>query len=94
VRIAKTSPNSDLPVYSRSDFPRQAFGWSVLESWRADKYLYIRAPKPELYDLSADSNAAHNLAQSSKAILQPSPHNWTPSTAASTIHMQKRAEQN
>ncbi len=70
LRIAKTSPNSDLPVYSRSDFPRQAFGWSVLESWRAGKYLYIRAPKPELYDLSADPNAAHNLAQSSKAILQ------------------------
>ncbi len=70
LRIAKTSSNSDLPVYSRSDFPRQAFGWSVLESWRAGKYLYIRAPKPEIYDLSADPNATHNLAQSSKAILQ------------------------
>src|SRR6266568_21191 len=69
LRIAKTSPTSDLPVYSRSDFPRQAFGWSVLESWRAGKYLYIRAPKPELYDLSADPQATKNLAQTSKAIL-------------------------
>jgi len=37
--------------------------------WRAGKYLYIRAPKPELYDLTADLGAAHNLAQSSKATL-------------------------
>jgi tetratricopeptide (TPR) repeat protein len=56
-------------VYSRSDLPQRGFGWSALESWRAGKYLYIRAPKPELYDLTADPGAAHNLAQSSKATL-------------------------
>jgi choline-sulfatase len=69
LRIAKTNPGADQPVYSRSDFPQQAFGWSVLESWRSGKYLYIRAPKPEVYDLSADPTAAHNLAPNSKAIL-------------------------
>jgi Flp pilus assembly protein TadD len=31
--------------------------------------LYIRAPKPELYDLSTDPKASRNLAQSSKAVL-------------------------
>jgi len=41
----------------------------MLESWRAGKYLYVRAPKPELYDLVADPGATHNLAQSSKATL-------------------------
>jgi tetratricopeptide (TPR) repeat protein len=56
-------------VYSRSDLPQRGFGWSPLESWRAGKYLYIRAPKPELYDLTADPGAAHNLAQSAKATL-------------------------
>src|SRR5258708_14815405 len=70
LRIAKTNSKADLPVYSRSDFPRQAFGWSVLESWRTGKYLYIRAPEPELYDLSTDPKATHNLAQSSKAVRQ------------------------
>jgi choline-sulfatase len=69
LRIAKTNPDADQAVYSRSDFPHQAFGWSVLESWRTGKYLYIRAPKPELYDVSADPNATRNLAQSSKATL-------------------------
>jgi choline-sulfatase len=69
LRIAKGNPDADQPVYSRSDLPQQAFGWSPLESWRSGKYLYIRAPKPELYDLSTDASASHNLAQASKAIL-------------------------
>jgi arylsulfatase A-like enzyme/Flp pilus assembly protein TadD len=70
LRIAKSSGSGgDQPVYSRSDLPQRGFGWSPLESWRAGKYLYIRAPKPELYDLTADLGAAHNLAQSSKATL-------------------------
>jgi arylsulfatase A-like enzyme/Tfp pilus assembly protein PilF len=67
LRIAQN--NADQPVYSRSDFPQQAFGWSSLESWRTGKYLYVRAPKPELYDLSADPGATKNLAQASKATL-------------------------
>ena len=66
LRIAKTS-GADQPVYSRSDLPQRGFGWSALESWRAGKYLYIRAPKPELYDLAADPGAMRNLAQTSKA---------------------------
>jgi choline-sulfatase len=70
LRIAKGATNADLPVYSRSDFPQQAFGWSAVESWRTGKYLYVRAPTPELYDLSVDPGATHNLSQTSKAILQ------------------------
>jgi arylsulfatase A-like enzyme/Tfp pilus assembly protein PilF len=71
LRIAKSGGGSggDQPVYSRSDLSQRGFGWSPLESWRAGKYLYIRAPKPELYDMTADPGATHNLAQSSKATL-------------------------
>src|SRR5258708_1192275 len=70
LRIAKAGGSGgDQPVYSRSDLPQRGFGWSPLESWRAGKYLYIRAPQPELYDLTADPGAAHNLVQSSKATL-------------------------
>jgi TolA-binding protein len=68
LRVAKQG--QDQPVYSRTDFPRRGFGWSAVESWRAGKYLYIKAPKPELYDMTADSAATHNLAQSSKATLE------------------------
>ena len=70
MRVAEASSQNDQPAYSRSELPQQGFGCSVLESWRAGKYLYIRAPKPELYDLSVDSNAMRNLAQSSKATLE------------------------
>jgi len=68
VRVAK-SGSGDQPAYSRADLSQRGFGWSLLESWRAGKYLYIRAPKPELYDMVADPVAAHNLAESSKATL-------------------------
>jgi len=54
-------------AYARSDYSRDAFGWSRLESWRAGKYLYIRAPKPELYDVESDPACAHNLAGTSQA---------------------------
>jgi len=73
LRIAKSKSGAgssgDQPVYSRADLPQRGFGWSPLESWRAGKYLYVRAPKPELYDVTADPGATHNLAQSSKATL-------------------------
>jgi arylsulfatase A-like enzyme len=70
LRISQASSQADQPAYARSDFSRQAFQCAPIESWRAGKYLYIRAPRPELYDLSADPNASHNLAQTSKATLE------------------------
>jgi arylsulfatase A-like enzyme/Flp pilus assembly protein TadD len=70
LRMAKASASSDQPVYSMTDFPQQAFGWSALESWRTGKYLYIRAPGPELYDLSSDPGATRNLADRSTATLE------------------------
>lgn len=70
LRIARAASAPDQPVYARTDFPQRGFGWSPLESWRAGKYLYIRAPKPELYDLTADPEAKKNLAATSKATLE------------------------
>lgn len=70
VRIAQSGSQADQPAYARSELPMQGFQCSAIESWRAGKYLYIRAPKPELYDLSADPGALHNLAQNLKATLE------------------------
>ncbi len=70
LRIARAGSQSDQPAYSRTDLPQQGFQCSAIESWRSGKYLYIRAPKPELYDLNADPDATRNLAQSSKATLE------------------------
>ena len=56
------------PVYSETNYPHKAFGWSMLRSWRTGKYLYVQAPKAELYDQSIDPNALKNLATDSKAV--------------------------
>jgi len=58
----------DHAIYSETNYPRHSFGWSDLYSWRAQKYLYVQAPKRELYDRAADPQAAKNLASSSKAV--------------------------
>ena len=52
----------DRPVYAETDYPRQAFGWSSLLSWRTDNFLLVRAPRRELYDDRADPRATKNLA--------------------------------
>jgi choline-sulfatase len=57
-----TRARADRPAYAETEYPRRAFGWSPLTAWRADRFLYIRAPKPELYDLVADPGATRNLA--------------------------------
>ncbi len=64
------SPESDRPAYAETDYPHRAFGWSSLRAIRTGKYLYIRAPEPELYDQANDPAAAHNLAASSKAVAE------------------------
>ena len=58
----------DLPAYAETDYPQQAFGWSSLRSLRTGKYLYIKAPRQELYDESTDPKAEHNLSSSSTAV--------------------------
>jgi arylsulfatase A-like enzyme/Flp pilus assembly protein TadD len=54
--------STDRPVYAETEYPRRAFGWSPLASWRADEFLFIRAPHREVYDLNADPAAQTNLA--------------------------------
>ncbi|HXM11975.1 MAG TPA: sulfatase-like hydrolase/transferase [Terriglobales bacterium] len=55
-------------AYAQSDVPRIEFGWSAEQSLRAGKYLYIQAPRRELYDQAADPKADHDLASSSAAV--------------------------
>ena len=62
------SAATDLPAYSETDYPHRAFGWSALRAMRSGKYLFVRAPKRELYDQSQDKAAERNLAASSPAV--------------------------
>ena len=60
--MATAAERRIAPVYAESSYPRRAFGWSPLIAWRADRYLYVRAPTREVYHLVADPGAARNLA--------------------------------
>jgi len=58
----------DQQVYSETTYPNRAFGWSEVRSWRTGKYLYVQAPKRELYDQTTDPGALQNVAPSTPAI--------------------------
>jgi arylsulfatase A-like enzyme/uncharacterized protein HemY len=48
--------------YAETDYPRRAFGWSSLAAWRVERFLYVKAPRVELYDLGADPDARRDIA--------------------------------
>jgi arylsulfatase A-like enzyme/cytochrome c-type biogenesis protein CcmH/NrfG len=66
--LASAARAADRPAYAETDYPRRAFGWSSLAAWRGDRFLYVKAPRRELYDLAADPSAARNVAEERKAV--------------------------
>src|SRR5216683_1085976 len=64
---AKTEEES-RSVYAETFLPRLHFNWSELRSVETEKYQFIEAPKPELYDLSRDPGETQNLYAEKKAV--------------------------
>jgi arylsulfatase A-like enzyme/Flp pilus assembly protein TadD len=58
----------DRPAYAQADYAHLAYGWSAEKALRTGKYLFVEAPRRELYDQLADPKAEHNLAPASKAV--------------------------
>jgi arylsulfatase A-like enzyme/Flp pilus assembly protein TadD len=58
----------DRGAYSQADYGRIAYGWSSLQSLRSGKYLYVQAPRRELYEDGIDPKAEHNVAAASSAV--------------------------
>jgi choline-sulfatase len=52
---------ADRTVYSETLYPRLHFGWSDLASATDGRYRFIRAPRPELFDLSTDPHERRNV---------------------------------
>jgi len=63
-----TASPPDRPLYSETEYGVRAYGWSAVRSLRTGKYLFIEAPRRELYDMLADPKAEHDLSASSKAV--------------------------
>jgi arylsulfatase A-like enzyme len=59
-RIDAATPASRR-YYSETLTPRLRLGWSELASLEDERYQYIEAPTPELYDLSRDPGETSNL---------------------------------
>ncbi|MFZ0797916.1 MAG: sulfatase-like hydrolase/transferase [Terriglobales bacterium] len=66
----ETDPASspDRLQYAETEYGVRAYGWSAIRSVRTSKYLFIEAPRRELYDLAADPKAEHDLSATSKAV--------------------------
>jgi arylsulfatase A-like enzyme/Tfp pilus assembly protein PilF len=62
------APPRDRAQYSESDYPHRTFGWSSLRSLRTGKYLFVEAPKRELYDQVADPKEERNISSASVAV--------------------------
>lgn len=67
---SKPPVETDESAYSETDFPHHAYGWSAIRSLRAGKYLFIDAPRPELYDQSIDIAATTNLLDKAQGVSQ------------------------
>jgi arylsulfatase A-like enzyme/Flp pilus assembly protein TadD len=48
-------------AYAETLVPRLQFGWSDLRALREGQWKYIRAPRPELYDVVSDPGELNNL---------------------------------
>ena len=51
-------------AYMETLAPQLQFGWSPLRGVRTRRHRYVRAPRPELYDLGEDPRESRNLAGS------------------------------
>ncbi len=56
-------------VYSESMFPYLNYGWSEVHCLRGPRWKYIKAPVPELYDVSIDPLEMNNVAETEGGIV-------------------------
>jgi len=55
-------------IYSETLYAHMHFGCSALQALRSGRYKYIDAPKPELYDLTADPGETRNIYSQRTAV--------------------------
>jgi arylsulfatase A-like enzyme/Flp pilus assembly protein TadD len=66
--MAAKKTEESRSLYAETFLPRLHFNWSELRSVETEKYHFIDAPKPELYDLSKDPGETQNLYAEKKAV--------------------------
>src|SRR5438105_1966178 len=65
-----TQQDETRSLYAETFLPRLHFNWSELRSIESEKYHFVDAPKPELYDLAKDPGETQNLYADKKAVAE------------------------
>jgi choline-sulfatase len=71
VKAMESGRTASRPVYSETLFPRYHFGWSELFAVTDDRYRFIRAPRPELFDRAQDPRERANLMAARASLAAP-----------------------
>ncbi len=67
-KLTKSRAGESRSLYAETFLPRLHFNWSELRAVETEKYHFIEAPRPELYDLAADPGETRNLYADKKAV--------------------------
>jgi choline-sulfatase len=76
----------DAGVYSEAFYGRYHFGWSELYALTDARYRFIKAPKPEVYDLAQDPGETRNLAGDRPQVVAAARAELDRMLAGATIH--------
>jgi len=68
--MAPKKQEDSRSLYAETFRPRLDFNWSELRAVETEKYHFIDAPKPELYDLSKNPDETQNLYAEKKAVAE------------------------
>ena len=82
------------PAYSETFYPFSSFGWSPLHALETDRYHYLDAPQPELYDLASDPGETHNVAVEQPATVAVLKEKLQQRLAANPFAGQRRSSAN
>jgi len=66
--LVEGKPSGRESVFAETRIPELHFGWSALRSIRDQRYKYVDAPEPELYDLAEDPAEKKNLHDSNSPL--------------------------
>ncbi len=60
-QACQTGEQEPLAAYGETEYPRLSFGWAALHCLTTQRWKYIRAPQPELYDRVSDPQELSNV---------------------------------
>jgi arylsulfatase A-like enzyme/Flp pilus assembly protein TadD len=68
-QLGASGGGKERVLWAQSDHPALHYGWAPLRSVRQERWKYIDAPRPELYDTSSDPAETKDLASQQPAVV-------------------------